>query len=414
MQIGGKILNEEFEINKSASWIEISEAALNNNILSIKKLLGGEKFGVVLKANAYGHGLSQVATAIGKCVDVVFVIDTKDGVELRKILAELNINLRIVVIGAVSEFDLHLIVEHNLEVAVSDDSWQEKIEILKTLKKKIRVHVFIETGLNREGFSALEIESRYGFLKLHRKLFEVVAVFSHFANTEDVTEQKYALLQIQNFEFGVKKITEWLNINYELEKHFAASAAALILAQSRFSLVRVGIALYGIWPSSETRMSVHLNCARTPQVEPVGLVPALSWKCKSQVVKFVSKGSYVGYGCSYKCPVDTLIAVFPVGYFDGYSRAMSGKAHVLVNGIRCPIIGRIMMNHIVADVTDVPSASNFKELEAVLIGGATNILSDISAENEKLTVETLANWAQTIPYEIVARIPAHVQRKLVC
>jgi len=153
-----------------------------------------------------------------------------------------------------------------------------------------------------------------------------------------------------------------------------------------------------MWPSNEARISARLILKEVPEFKPV-----LSWKCLSQLVKSIPKGTYVGYGCTYRCDHETVIAVFPVGYFDGYPRLASGKAHVLIHGRRCPVIGRVMMNHMIVDVTGVVQRGE-SELVATLLG--------VDGE-EKISAELIASWAQTIHYEIVTRIGSHLQRILV-
>jgi alanine racemase len=182
-----------------------------------------------------------------------------------------------------------------------------------------------------------------------------------------------------------------------LQRHMAASAATLVLPRARYDAQRVGISLYGLWPSTETRLSARLVLGRVPELRPV-----LSWRCPSQVVKWLPAGSYVGYGCTYRCPEATRVAILPVGYFDGYARLMSGKAHVLVNGRRCPVLGRIMMNHIIVDVTR--ATHDERPLTATLIG---------KDGDEHLHVENLADWAQTIHYEFATRLGAHLRRVVV-
>ena len=171
----------------------------------------------------------------------------------------------------------------------------------------------------------------------------------------------------------------------------------MVLPSARFEIVRLGIALYGLWPSSETRLSARLVLGDVPHLHPV-----MTWKCRSQIVKWLPAGSYVGYGCTYRCPTDTRVAVLPLGYYDGYPRLASGKAYVLVNGQRCTVLGRVMMNHIVVDVTR--AATSDEPITATLLGtdGA-----------EHLSADTLAAWAQTINYEIVTRLGEHIRRIVV-
>lgn len=174
-------------------------------------------------------------------------------------------------------------------------------------------------------------------------------------------------------------------------------AAALVLPPSRLDVLRIGIAQYGLWPSAETRLSARVVLGDVPTLEPV-----LTWKAPSQVVKWLKAGSYVGYGCTYRCAADTRVAVLPVGYWDGYPRLASGKAHVLVNGQRCPVLGRVMMNHLIVDVTH--AVKDEAPLVATLLG---------RDGDEVVSAETLAGWAQTIHYETVTRLAPHLQRVVV-
>jgi alanine racemase len=182
-----------------------------------------------------------------------------------------------------------------------------------------------------------------------------------------------------------------------VQRHFAASAAALVLPPARLDVVRVGISMYGLWPSAETRLSARVVLGTLPALEPV-----LSWKAPSQVVKWLPAGSYVGYGCTYRCASETRVAVLPVGYWDGYPRLASGKAHVLVNGRRCAVIGRVMMNHLIVDVTH--ATKDDQSVVATLLG---------RDGEEQVSMETIAGWAQTIHYETMTRLGPHLRRVVV-
>jgi alanine racemase len=225
----------------------------------------------------------------------------------------------------------------------------------------------------------------------------VRGVLSHFANTEDVTEQDYASTQLANFDAGVALLQSRAGVKSDVQRHFAASAAALVLPPSRLDVVRVGIAMYGLWPSAETRLSARVVLGSVPTLEPV-----LSWKAPSQVVKWLPAGSFVGYGCTWRCAADTRVAVLPVGYWDGYPRLASGKAHVLVNGKRCAVLGRVMMNHLIVDVTH--ATSNDAPVVATLLG---------RDGDESVSAETIASWAQTIHYETMTRLGPHLRRVVV-
>jgi alanine racemase len=225
----------------------------------------------------------------------------------------------------------------------------------------------------------------------------VKGVLSHFANTEDVTEQEYARTQLSNFDAGVQVLQARAGVDADVQRHFAASAAALVLPPSRLDVVRIGIAMYGLWPSAETRLSARVVLGALPALEPV-----LTWKVPSQAVKWLPAGSYVGYGCTWKCAADTRVAILPVGYWDGYPRLASGKAHVLVNGRRCAVLGRVMMNHLIVDVTHAVSTE--APVTATLLG---------RDGDESISAETLSGWAQTIHYETMTRLGPHLRRVVV-
>lgn len=386
--------------------MELSAAALRNNVGIFRSLLNAEKndnsqglpprLGVVLKANGYGHGLLEVLSVVHPLVDIIHLISPADAIEIRK-LEKRNgwPRVRILVLGATAPDEYVQLAQNDVEVTLGDHNVLAADFALKSAGQKAVAHVHVETGLSREGFFPKEIESRLAFLKDSDSPFDIRGALSHFANTEDVTEQQYAVAQLEQFDDGVEALGRLLGRQSgQLERHIAASAATLVLPDARCDSVRVGIALYGFWPSAETRLSARIVLPELPKLKPV-----LSWKCRSQIVKRLEAGAYVGYGCTFRCERDTTIAVFPVGYYDGYPRLLSGRAHVLVDGHRAPVLGRVMMNHIVVDVTGI--AGDDRPVVATLLG---------SDGKETVTAEMLAGWAQTIHYEIVTRIGAHLQR----
>jgi len=180
-------------------------------------------------------------------------------------------------------------------------------------------------------------------------------------------------------------------------RHAACSAATLLFGRTHLDLVRVGISLYGLWPSRETYVSL-LERGK-PTIE---LRPALCWKTRVAQVKTVPEGSYVGYGCTYRATRRSQIAVLPVGYHEGYDRGLSGVAHVLLRGRRAPVRGRVCMNLTMVDVTDVPEVE--LEDEVTLLG---------RQGGQRVTADDLAGWIGTISYEVVARIRPGLPRILV-
>lgn len=379
-----------------ASWLEIDSAALRHNTGVFREVLGpGVRLGGVLKGNAYGHGLAETLPLAHQWCDTLYLIDPRDALLVRAFEKKNGAPKRqVLVLGAVESEEAVALAREGIDLVLTDPGQARFVPALRAAGVRLRAHVHLDTGLGREGFTPAELPAGVAWITAGQDAIEVVGALSHFANTEDVTEQTYAIQQLDAFDDGLLRLRQALDLRGPLERHIAASAAALVLPRARLDAVRIGISLYGLWPSSETRLSARAVIGRVPELRPV-----LSWKCRSQLTKWLPAGSYVGYGCTYRCPVETRIAVLPMGYFDGYPRLLSGKAHALVDGHRCPVLGRVMMNHVVLDVTR--AAKDDGPITATLLGrdGA-----------EQLTADQLAGWAQTINYELVTRIGPHLRR----
>jgi alanine racemase len=382
-----------------ASWIELSEKALATNVTTFRGLVGKARVGAVLKGNAYGHGLEPMLSLVHGRVDVLYVITPAEALAIRAWEQRNKLAPReVLVIGAVSPSDCVELARAGVAVVAADRGFEDAVRALRAAGLRLDVHVHVDTGLGREGFTRGAIErGEADFLGKASDVLTVRGVLSHFANTEDVTEQDYARTQLANFDAGVALLQQRAGVKADVQRHFAASAAALVLPPSRLDVVRVGISLYGLWPSAETRLSARVVLGALPPLEPV-----LTWKAPSQIVKWLPAGSYVGYGCTWKCAADTRVAVLPVGYWDGYPRLASGKAHVLVNGRRCAVLGRVMMNHLTVDVTH--AVSDERPLAATLLG---------RDGDEAVSAETLSAWAQTIHYETMTRLGPHLRREVV-
>lgn len=388
-----------------ASWLELSASAVAENLAVFRRLDAESgaprRLGAVLKGNAYGHGFGQLLPLAHPHADLLYLITPADALSVRAWEEATGAPRRqVVVLGAMTGAEAVALARAGVDAVVADVEWRSIIGQLRAAEhsQKLRVHVHLDSGLGREGFTARQLASgAAGFLAEGADVLEVVGVLSHFANTEDVTEQEYALHQLSEFDAGVEALRQCLGLEGPLERHMAASAAALVLPSSRYDAMRVGISLYGLWPSVETRLSARLVLGQLPKLRPV-----LSWRCPSQTVKWIPAGSYVGYGCTWRCPVDTRVAILPVGYFDGYPRLASGRAHVLVNGRRCPVLGRVMMNHLIVDVTG--ATPDERPVLATLIG---------RDGEETIALESLAGWAQTIHYEIATRLGPHLKRLVV-
>jgi len=382
-----------------ASWLEVDAKALAHNAAVFRQILGpAVRLGGVLKGNAYGHGFAEVLPLAHAAYDALYTIEARDALAIRDFESRAGRPRRqVLVLGAVDADEAVALARANVDLALTDAGQARFVPALRAAGVRLRGHIHLDTGLGREGFPVGDLPAGLDWLPGGRDAVEVAGVLSHFANTEDVTEQTYAAQQLAAFEEGAKKVCAALALAHPLERHIAASAAALLLPQARHDVVRVGISLYGLWPSSETRLSARALLGKVPELRPV-----LSWRCRSQLAKWLAAGSFVGYGCTYRCPERTRIAVLPMGYADGYPRLLSSRAHALVHGQRCAVLGRVMMNHVVIDVTR--AAPKDETVVATLLG---------RDGDEQVSADQLATWAQTINYEIVTRIGAHLRRVLI-
>jgi alanine racemase len=373
--------------------IEISRSALAHNIGEFRRLVGPKrKFLAVVKANAYGHGLLEVAgIAVDEGVDWLGVDSVDEGAALRRA----GIGAPVLVLGYAPLASLEEAVVRDLRLTVYNRETVVRLAVLAArLRKTVRVHVKLETGTWRQGVAAKDLVA---FVRDARRRpgLVVEGLSSHFANIEDTTKHDYPRRQLEVYRSACREL-EAGGPRVPL-KHMSCTASTILFPEPGFNLARVGIGLYGLWPSKETYLSCLLD-----KKEPLSLEPVLSWRARIAQVKKVPAGADIGYGCTYRTTRPTVLAVIPVGYFDGYDRGLSNAAHVLLKGRRAPVRGRVAMDFFMADVTDVPGPK--PEDEVTLLG---------ADGRERITAEDLASLAGTISYEILARINPLIPRVVV-
>jgi alanine racemase len=373
--------------------IEVSRSALAHNIALFRRLLNpGTALLAVVKANAYGHGLEQVA---GVCVSSgveMLGVHTADEVSA---LRHQGVSLPIMVMGYLAPKQVAEVVDPGVHVLLSSYQVLEALAAhAQRLGTSPPVHVKVDTGTHRQGVNPGEVAALAAAAR--DAGLTVAGVATHFANIEDTTDHSYAFLQLERFREAVRAVEE--RVGRVRWVHAACSAAALLFREADFSMVRVGISLYGHWPSKETYLSWLLEHGR----DGVKLEPALVWRVLVGQVKGVEAGAPIGYGLTYRPTRASRIAVLPVGYAEGYPRALSNRARVLVHGRAAPVVGRVCMNVIMVDVTDVADVRDGDV--ATLIG---------TDGTERVTAEELAENAGTINYEILARLSPSLPRCLV-
>ncbi len=377
--------------SKGLQWVEVKTEVLTRNLRAFAKHLpASTALAPVVKSNAYGHELELAARAFAAGGASWFCVHSFD--EACR-LAKLALGQRILILGPLGDQELQGAIEAGFNLTVYD---AQRLRELAAAAAKIgypaKLHLKVETGTWRQGVTRGELAECLAVIKREAGL-ELAGVHSHYANIEDTTDHSYAEEQSRVFEEILAEI-ERAGLHPQ-SVHMSCSAAAILFPSRFMDLARIGIAAYGYWPSSPTLVSARKGSS----AQELDIKPALSWKARVAQLKTVPAGSYIGYGCTDKAEVETRLALLPVGYADGYSRNMSGRAHVLVQGKRCPVRGRICMNLMMVDVTHLSTVQLGEE--AVLLG---------SQNGETLAAETLAEWAGTIHYEILARISPALTR----
>ncbi len=355
----------------------LSQTALRHNIEVIRSISGNRKIMFPVKSNAYGHGLKEIVEMSRNLVDFYMVATLDEALYLKS----LGVNKPVFI-------DMPLVTREEIEEAVRNGfrlnlatSFQCNIieKLPESLRKKMLLHVEIDTGMNRTGFKPYDIENLNQFL-LRSKDISVEGVFTHFATGKE--DREAVSKQYKLFRNVLKKI----KFPY---KFIHAENSAVLLTENfkEMDFIRTGITLYGLRPSP---------------LYDIELLRVLSLKSRIVDVKKIKRGEGVSYGFTYIARKDTTIATVPVGYGDGYPRHLSGRGYVLIRGKRVKIIGTICMNHFMVDVSDIKGIGVGEEV--VMIG---------KQGKEEITADELAALVGTINYEIVTRISPLLPRVIV-
>ena len=388
--MGGQLTGAMNEIVNELTWVEISKEALTANIRQFRKLIGKDRILCpCIKANAYGHGLIDAGKLYLEAgADWLSVNSLYEATALR----EAGISAPIYILGYVPLAGLSDVVRLDCRIVIYNRETVDALAaVCADLDKTVQVHLKAETGNNRQGLAFDELVHFANYIKNTSDKIEIDGIATHFANIEDTTEHSYAEMQLDRFHKTIKMLED--AGHYIPVKHCANSAATLLFPKTYFDMVRPGIATYGMWPSHETLLSYEKEVG-----DGFEMHPAFTWKCKIAQVKKIPEGESIGYGCTFKTTRDTLLAILPVGYYDGYDRGVSG-GHVLIRGKRAPIRGRVCMNILMVDVSDIPDVAT--EDEAILIG---------RDGTEEISAEKFADWAGTINYEVTTRVNDRIPR----
>ncbi|WKZ24639.1 MAG: alanine racemase [Patescibacteria group bacterium] len=371
------------------TWIEIDRQALKNNYNSFRRLLKPTcLLMAVVKSNAYGHGLLDFANLVVKLgADWLGVDSAIEAESLRKA----GFKSSILVLGYTLPEKIPSAAQNRIAITIADFSALKAIKSLKSLARPLRIHLKIDTGMHRQGFLVEEVPALITYLKKYNLPVIIEGLYTHFSSAKDPSSLRETKRQIKEFK-KVILLFEEAGFNIPL-KHAAATGGTMIFPESHFNMVRVGIGLYGLWPSQETQKSLS---------KKIKLKPVLSWKSVVAQIKDLPKGGRTGYDLTEKLSPGSKIAVLPVGYWHGLPRALSSVGRVLINGQEAKIVGRVSMSMICFDITKIKNVSVGDQV--VLIGKSGRL--SISAQD-------LADLNKTINYEIVTRLNPLIKRVVV-
>lgn len=372
------------------TWAEVNLDNLAFNITKTRKVTSkNARIMAAVKADAYGHGVAgTVKTLLENGVDCLAVSMLDEAIQLRKN----GINVPILVLNHTHPARAGEIIEYDITQTVFETSFARSLsEAAQASGTKVRIHVKIDTGMSRVGFApgynavkcVVEMEKMKGLA--------VEGIFTHFATADDV-DCSFTYIQFERF---MSIITELGRIGIHIPiKHCANSAALLKFPEMHLDMVRPGIILYGLYPSDDPLL-------RNSAIIGKDLFrPVMEMKSSIIQIKEVEAGTSVSYGCTYKANRKTRLATIPAGYADGYSRLLSNKAKVLVNGQCAPVAGRICMDQCLIDITDIDGKVDTGD-EVVLFGRQNNGF---------ISVDELARMMSTINYELVCIIGKRVPR----
>lgn len=363
------------------TWIEISRAALKDNYWAFRRLLkSSTKIMAVAKSNAYGHNLVEFSLEMERLgADWIGV----DSLVEAKTLRQKGIKIPILVLGYTLPEMLSEAAQLSISLTISHLDHLKSIEGLHGPKPKI--HLKIDSGMHRQGFLPENIIDIIDYIDENLDLKLIEGVYTHFAAAKDPNDTGASLKQGRLFEQVIEALRRR---GLKPTVHASASGGAILFPQFHFDLVRVGIGLYGHYPSKEIERSFGKK-----------LKPALTWKTIISEVKELPKGERIGYDLTERLRRDSRIAICPMGYWHGFTRALSQRAFVLAKGQRCKVLGRVSMDMISVDATRIP---NLKVNDEVVLIGKQG--------KEEISAEELASICGTSNYEFLTRLNPLIQR----
>ncbi|MBD3163097.1 MAG: alanine racemase [Candidatus Eisenbacteria bacterium] len=382
---------------RHSSRIELSLGALAAN-LRFLDILTGSKCEVVLvvKANAYGHGVTEIVPMAEKAGVRRFAAASCHEAQLvSEVCSEKAV---IIIMGILYDEDLAWVIENGIEFYVFDIVRLRKAaEVARSIGGIASIHLEVETGGNRTGLDRSDLTEALRILRENPRHLRFAGLCSHLAGAETLAATFRIRKQIEQFEAIRKRVQKG---RMRPEKiHLASSAAAITIPEVAYDLVRIGTAAYGIWPSPDVQ---NLYLTRTTGRNANPLSRVMCWKTDVMHTKKVAKDEFIGYGTSFQAPREMRIAVMPLGYANGYPREMSNRGHVLIRGRKAPVVGSVNMNMFIVDITHIPGVRVGDEV--VLIG---------RQKSNVISLRSFSEFSSALNNEFVSRLPAAIPRQVV-
>lgn len=383
------------------SRIELSKSSYEKNVAFLKDYVGRDViFSSVIKGNAYGHGIRYFVPMAEDCGVRHFSVFSSDEAK-NAIMAKNYEDTHVMIMGMISNEALGWAIENDVSFFVFElDRLRNAASEARRIGKPARIHLHLETGMNRLGLEKKQFEDAVKLIHKNRKHLQIDGICTHYAGAESVSNYVRIKDQIDNYE----EYYSWFKdqgIEARL-RHTACSASALNYRETVMDMVRIGISQYGYWPNRETYMNFvkkhpDVNAEHRDPLERV-----ITWKSRVMSTKEVAAGEFVGYGNTYLTSRDQKIASVPIGYSHGFGRNLTNVGIVLINGERAPVAGLVNMNLLTVDITDIPNVT--KGDEVVIIG---------SQGDQEMTVSSFSEMRNFMNYEVLVQIPSSLPRTIV-